>query len=654
MPSIRHRVCATAGTIFRAIFGFDHAWRDNRPATLSVGIARIAIFLAVGWVHLIVSDAMLNGDIAAYASERATGSYYPFGLLMLFGATPPGAGFWVAIQGISAIATLFAVIGFMTRPAMMISVLGTLLLVLFDASRFSGWSHPYNVIFLAAIPFMFAAAGQSFSVDRILYQKTGWAAFNPDGGRPDGGRPGDRQPVFWAVLAAQYAAALFYFGAFWAKAVISHGGIDYIFSDSMRHILALTWHGYVEMDTPDYIRMIAGSPILWMLIAAGHLFMQFIAVFTVLAVQKPVWRLIEGLAFALSCVGLYVFMTVFNPWWFLLLALFIDWDYFIPRIKARLIRSWGGTPHPAAVMQAQTGGASKNPAKKPVATIIMLTVFFAVYIGGFVTQKADELKLYPISDMNMYAAIYAMKPYGEHRPYIDILRGNIKLAMPKGSEITPSEKSRWIDIGNLTPKIRGDLLPDKSRKTTLADPVLYERHGNDIEFINIPDSFHLLAREQNLNHLKGSMIEFINWVGPLPGLPGGTKIILSQQSWAYSAYPDTFGEKKIYHSGLRAVMDLETRAFSAMSPGFDPKNRIISTNGVNITRPHTIKASFKVMETPTPLPYINVKGRWIDQNHFQIDAEFYEQHTGSYANILIYADTPMGSYDFDGPLQYWQ
>lgn len=638
MNHIRQRVQTIStrlSLVFRYVFGFDRGWRDARPAHLSAGICRIAIFLAVGWVSLIVNDAMLNGDIARYVTNRTGGPYYAFGPLLLFPHAMPGPTFWLLMQYASAIATVMAILGLFTRPAMIVSVISTLFLVVLDASQFMGWSHPYNVIFLAAIPFMFSRAGVHLSLDRWLYKKYGLACFNPH----------TEKPVFWAVLAAQYSAALFYFGAFWAKAYVSAGGWHYIFSDSMRHIFAITWHGYVEMLTPWYVTWIASHPLLWMGMSFVHLVMQFIAIFVVFATYKPCWRLFEGLIFALSCLCLYIFMSVLDPWWLLLCACFVDWDYFYAQAKAR-----GLLPKPLKIFPAVS---SDMTSKAPILTIALLVIFFGTYIGGFVTQKIDELKLYPFSDMNMYAAVYAMKPYNQHLPYVDIFRGDIVIDTPHNAALKINTESRWIDISDMDRNALRGLLPNKSRKTTQKDPVLFRHENGQIRFANIPDTFPLMCRETDLGKLKNGIRDFLQWIGPLPDLPAGSKVILRQQTWAYSAYPETFGTKKIFHSGVRGIYDIQSGNFSGMSPQFDPQTRILTTHAVNTGKVLSIKASFGVTRVAEPRAYIVIKGQWLNPQQFQIDKDFLDRHGDGYANILIHAQTPMGVYDFDGPLIHW-
>lgn len=621
---------------FRYVFGLDAHWCDARPALIAIGITRICLFLSIAWVNWIVGDAMLNGDVATFAQMRAEGNYTPFGLLMLFGDKPPSAVFWVAVQYASWISTCMAIIGLATRSAMIISTLSVLLLVLLDASVFIAWSHPYNVIFLCALPFMFAPAGQSFSVDAWITKRMPNYLFAPKA-----------LPVFWAVLAVQYSAALFYFGAFWAKLVVSNGGIDYIFSDSMRNILAVTWYGYVEMATPSHVDFIASNPWLWKLVAAIHLLMQAIVVMVVFAVHKPHIRLFEGIAFAVSCIGLYVLMSVSDPWWLLLVPAFIDWDYYLPRLRKTLVLHLGGAFSRAPSATPETA------LNKPLLLVAGLVTFYGVYCISFLSQKADEMGIYPFSDMNMYAAVYAMKPYNQHLPYVDIMRGNITIELPDTNWSLDMKDGRWIRLDQLNAVTRERMLPKISRKATHDVPVLISKQGQTIHFLNIPDTYPLLARETNMDKLQNSLRLFLKWLAPLPEFPAGSRLVLRGQTVAFSAYPAPAGKKEIFHSGIRAVYDFTNDVFVGASPTLDYATRRIQLNGKGITKRGSILASSGVLEVPKPEPYVEVKGKWIDENTFEIDRSFFKDYESKVVNILIEAETDLGTFAFDGPTVQW-
>ncbi|MBN8542835.1 MAG: hypothetical protein J0M34_01055 [Alphaproteobacteria bacterium] len=619
------------------MFGFDSQWRDSRPSERSIGLVRIGLFIAVGWVNLIVHDAMLNGNIVEFARLRAEGNYTPFGLLMLFGDTPPAATFWLVVQAISWVSTFMAIIGLATRPAMILSTLSVLFLVLLDASRFIAWSHPYNVIFLCAIPFMFANAGKSLSLDKWLASRKPNYYFAPK-----------NTPVLWSVLAVQYSAALFYFGAFWAKLVVTNGGWDYVFSDSMRHILAITWYGYVEMSVPAHVVALGSIPWLWQLIAAIHLLMQAIVLSVIFSVHRPNARLFEGVVFALSCIGLYALMSVSDPWWLLLIISFIDWDYYLPKLRQWALIKLDATSH-----QTSHAPIPQQAAARPRILMAWLAAFYGVYAAGFLSQKADELGIYPFSDMNMYAAIYALKPYDQHLPYVDIMRGNITIELPSKEWSMNMENGRWIRTDQMSPMIRQQMLPRISRKTTREDPVLISKDGATLRFLNIPDSYPLLARETDLEKLEYSMKEFLNWLSPLPQLPKESMLVLRQQTVAFSAYPQPLGEKSIFHSGIRAVYEIGSGRFVGASPTFDVAMRRIYLNGVGITDVGPVEVSAGVLEVPSPLPYVTAKGHWVDGNTFEIDKDFYKSFEGKLVNILIHAKTDLGPQVIDGPLVRW-
>jgi hypothetical protein len=605
------------------LFGLTPSWTDSRPAHISLAIARIAIFSAMLWIHFILVAALLEGDIAGFVAQRASGAYFPAGLLLLFGSEPPSATFFETAKWLSLVSTVMAVIGLMTRPAMVVSLITTLLLALLDLSRYEFWSHPYHPIFLAAIPFVFAQAGSVLSVDRWLYKRFGWGF-------------GKRtEPVFWAVLASQYAVALFYFGAFWAKIYVSNGGFDYIFSDNMRNILAVTWSGYMEYPIPWYIELIASVPLFWMAMAAVHLVMQALPIAVVYGVNRPWLRLAEGLNFALGAIGLRIFMSVSNPWWLLLTALFIDWDHYLYRFRKLTVAAGN---YVAPLVGRRAIGA-------------YLAIFFGVYITAFATQKSNGWRLYPFDQLNMYAAVYASEPIRGHMPYAHILRGNLSIQLPADSTLD-QQPSRWVRVDNLEPSARLALMPSISRKWTVNDPILYRIDGDRLNFPSIPDIFHLMSRLDDLDEIEAGLQEFKTFAQPLPQFPAGSVLVLRRQDVAFQPYPRPLSEKKVLHEGAKGVMNLADGTFAGVRGVLDKE-----AGEMNIHTKGTVKVTSVLWRPMYPEGIKTVQaselaGEWVTPSKFIVDGDTLAGLPKGYINLLLRAETPFGTFDFDGPYFY--
>lgn len=603
----------------RDLVGLDEQMRDVRPAWLSVAICRVAIF---GALYLLFDStwSQLGGDaqFSEWFATKISGAYYPFGILKLFGSTLPPVEFWWMVRWIAQIATGCAIVGLWTRPMMIASVISNNLLALLLISDSYFWSHSWNVVFLAAIPFALCKAGTAFSLDRLIARR--WPAY-PAGQRDE--------PVLWGVLAAQAGVAMFLFAAFWAKifqAVAKAGWLGpwyYVFSDNMRNILGVFWLGVPENLPPPWIEWAWSTPIIWKLLILGHLAMQAVPLLAVVSLHRPFARLIEGGIFVAGIIALGFIARGWNWAWLPLAATFVDWDFFFRR-RADLFRP--SAPPSLMIMVASA-----------------LTAFFGVFTIGWVTQKANSWGLYPFSNMNFYASLYVAPPYDQHRPYADYLIGEVTLRPPPNSD----PRSFLTDRPDVTGKSWRDLD---------ADPpaAAFRVRDGEITFPFLGNEVHGLGREPNLERLKGGLSHARYRIG-LYNFTGGGRYVAWLTTAGFPAYPEPM-RKKLLHAGVRGIWDAKTNEFVGLTATFDwnaDRLKIEDIRG-ETGRPSDRKvfARFNAHLTNEMQPLTPVPGKWIDDRTFQVEPGFLDHYRRKLLNSIVRTETIFGTVDFDGPMQW--
>lgn len=607
------------GAAMRYLVGLDAELRDARPAWLSVAICRVAIFSAIYYIFYDTWQIAI-GDAAfpEWYTAKANGVYHPFGPLLLLGPSVPSFEFWWTARWVAQISTIAAIVGFVTRPMMILSVVSVMLIALLQISNSYFWSHNWNVIFLAAIPFSLCKAGSSLSIDRII--TIAWPAW----------RFGHRnEPVLWGVLAAQAAVAFFLFAAFWAKIFQTFekagwlGPWYYVFSDNMRNILGVFWLGVPENLPPPWIEWAWSTPVAWKLLILGHLVMQAVPLLALVSLHRPWARLTEGAIFVAGVVALGVIARGWNWAWFPLLAVFVDWDYFLRR---------------------------REDASRPVADRLLLTtampalaVFFAIYTVGWVTQRANSWGWYPFSNMSFYAGLYIASPYNEHKPYADYMIGEVTLRPPPGENpstflgVRPDVTGKgWSDFGGAAPK--GAF---RVKNGEIAFPF----QGNDV---------HGLGRETDLDRLKGGLSLARYRLG-LENFKGGGRYVAWLTTSGFPAYPEPMG-KKILHAGVRGIWDSETQEFVGLTATLDRDAGLLKIADIRgeteKARDRKVFARFNAHLSNEVQPLLPVPGEWIDERTFQLAPGFLDQYRGKLLNSIVRTETIFGPIDFDGPVQW--
>lgn len=602
--------------------GLDQEMRDRRPAWLSVGLCRMAMFSALYLVFVWTWQKPIgDGAFEAWFATKSNGVYHPFGILRLFGSTMPSAEVWWAVRWIAQVSTICAIVGFLTRPMMIVSVITTMLLALLLISESYFWSHNWNVVFLAAIPFALCNAGSSLSVDRMIGRV--WPRY-PFGRRTE--------PVLWGVLAAQAAIALFVFAAFWAKifATVEKAGPlgpwHYVFSDNMRNILGVFWLGTPENLPPPWIEWAWSVPLVWQALILGHLIMQAAPILALVSLQRPGVRLLEGLIFLSGVVALGVVARGWNWAWIPLTAFFVDWDHYFRRGKGRF------ADRPSA------------PRWKVAPAGIALLAFFAVYTAGWVTQRANGWGWYPFSNMSFYAGLYVHPPYSEHQAYADYMIGEVTVAAPPGIVPSLAMPSHWTDA-------TGQSWKDFQGTPTLG----YRVSGNEVTFPFRGNDIHGIGRETDLDRLYGGL-RHVHTVLALRALAPGARLVAWLKTAGFPAYPAPM-EKKTLHAGVRGIWEPSTDRFTGLTSTFDFASGRLTIADIRgetgDPRARQVFARFDAHLNSEVQPLVHVPGEWIDDRTFAVAKSFIEQHRGHFFNSIIRTETVLGAVDFDGPMQWF-
>jgi hypothetical protein len=445
----------------------------------SIAICRMALFGCL-FIH-VYWGALANGigDPTHYYQMVDLAAYYPKGLVwLLFPNFPPPASLIQILLFIGPAATLCALVGFLTRVTMIVSVLCMCFLGAFLYSWEPLWSHPYNGELLAGIGFMLGRAGDTLSVDSLIAR---YVLRRPIAL--------DREVYWWPVILGMFGASAVYFGGFYAKWSSPNFTYDlaWVFSDNLRNSVSLPWLIFGR-PLPPQVSLIVNHPWIWRLAAFGHLATQALPIFAVLSLTKPYVRLLEGLIFVAGTVLLKEVMAFWNPQWILLAAFFVDWDYFLGRLRLRL--------------------PSKEPAR-PVAHGRLIVAYAAAFMAAnlvVILARLDEFgnRAYPFSSMTFYSNVAARKPYSEHLHY-PFPYAELELEYP---DDTRRKWSCYPNINSLyVMTFRDDNLTEKLTEQIGAIRGVVERVKSETES-KVPDCVGLVdVRDYSAIDLYSSVLD---------------------------------------------------------------------------------------------------------------------------------------------------
>jgi hypothetical protein len=300
---------------------------------------------------------------------------------------------WDLFYALHFIALMFFLFGFLTHYSSFILLFVKLIFVgLLESVNQQGyWCHGANIVLLAHIAFLFASPGK-YSMDYYIVNKY----------------PKLKNFLYpfkdlnWHNWLAALAIALMFFNAFSWK--IYNSGFAWAFSDNMRNILILQYTMAQNIDIPWYILKILESEILYKGLAAINLFIQGITIFSIIFYNRPFLRAFFGSFFVLEVLGLLYIVSLWNLDWIFLYVFFIDWEYFIYKLKN----------NKANYIQLSNVSKCTN--------IIFSLLFITVYlVSAFSFHKGPsycyKLNLYPFSSYPMYSYNVAKKPYNIHKSF---------------------------------------------------------------------------------------------------------------------------------------------------------------------------------------------------------------------------------------------
>jgi hypothetical protein len=139
----------------------------------SIAIARVFLFIGIYITYTKLPFSA--GLVETWYTTVSESAYRPKGLVQLFWYAPPPAPLVETLLVLAQISTIMAIVGLLTRFAMLTSVLSVLFLHSLGYSFVFGWSHPHNVMLLVGLTFMFGRAGDHLSVDALIRRWLGGA-----------------------------------------------------------------------------------------------------------------------------------------------------------------------------------------------------------------------------------------------------------------------------------------------------------------------------------------------------------------------------------------------------------------------------------------------------------------------------------------------
>jgi hypothetical protein len=376
------------------IFSYQKNYWLTGSKPLSLSISRICIYFALfynvsGSLGFFPSFEVIDKRLAVYEPSI----WQRTGLGLIFSTQPSSFVIWMILI-IAEATTLTSVLGFFTRSSMIIATLTSLTIggITYGWDAFAG--HRYNIIYLAALAFMFANAGKYFSIDTYLKKQFGF------------GRANQSEYNEWPILLAQASISLMLFAAFYAKLgfLRLEPTLSWIFSDNIRNMIAYPYsvRGY---NMEAWLRFTISHPITWMVSAAIQLFMQGSPILTLLT-KNPTVRLFEAIIFIIGLILLYIVMTIGNWHWGLLVVLFIDWEYWLTKVNLMSFNN-------IEFVNRKVKVASK------IYILCFILFYIAISFTPYKYGASFNKKFYPFFPMDFYSGVWHLPPISvfEHKQW---------------------------------------------------------------------------------------------------------------------------------------------------------------------------------------------------------------------------------------------
>jgi hypothetical protein len=371
--------------------------------------------IAVVRIALAVSILLTLAHLAAHESPISSRTYRPVGIWMLLGHTAPPAGLVAALWAIAWASTVCMLLGLATRASTAVSFVSAIALAALSFSASKTWSHQYNVVFIAHCAFLGARAGDTLSLDAWLRRRRGVP-------------PADAVRGYqWSLRLIQLAVVLMFTGAAFHKLAHGHFTLRWALSDNLRHHL-LVRYDLAGIPHPPFVDWLLAESWRYKGAALMNLVTQAAPLLGVIFVRRPLVRAFAGMLFVTEVILLGVVVGLWNLHWLPLVAVFVDWEALVARVRRR----------------APVGPASPPTTtwRAPRAVTAFIIAFLAYdIVTSFVPTLDQRLNTFPFSSFPMFATIRARPPYDQHLPY-SVVSGSYDAISDQ--PLDPNAQ-RWLD-----------------------------------------------------------------------------------------------------------------------------------------------------------------------------------------------------------------
>ena len=353
----------------------------------ALAILRVAIASAA---LLTLHELRQRWPIDAPGSPLWNGAYRPIGVWLVLGHHVPPPALVSALWLLAWIGTVMLLVGLATRFAAAVAFVAGVAIASLSYSAAPSWSHQYNVIYLALLAFQGARGGDALALDALIRRLRGLPAYDLARGYQ------------WSIRLVQIAVAVMFASGMWTKIFQDHTlTLRWALSDNLRHQM-LVRYDLKGLSRPPIVDWLIDDAWRFRTVAALNLISQILPLVACFMMKRPLVRAACGAFFAVETIGLGDVMQLWNLYWLPLVAVFVDWDALLARLR---------------IIQAKPRDEDRawRPPRGPFYFILAFVAYDA--FAAFVPDMDQRLDSYPISRFPMFAVIRAREPYGEHLPY---------------------------------------------------------------------------------------------------------------------------------------------------------------------------------------------------------------------------------------------
>ena len=370
--------------------------------------------IAIVRIALAASVLLTLAHLAATESPISSKVYRPVCIWMLLGHARPPEALVSALWIIACASTTCMLVGLATRASTAVSFVSAVALAALSFSASKTWSHQYNVVFIAQCVMLGARAGDTLSLDAWLRRRRGLPPVDALRGYQ------------WSLRLVQLAVVLMFAGAAFHKLAHGHFTLRWALSDNLRHHL-LVRYDLAGTPRPAFVDWLLAESWRYQGAALLNLVTQAAPLLAVIFVRRPLVRAFAGMLFVTEVILLGVVVGLWNLHWLPLVAVFIDWEWLVARIRRR------------APVAPSPPSLSWRAPRAVTAFIIAFLVYDVA--TGFVPTLDQRLNTFPFSSFPMFATIRARAPYDEHLPY-SVVSGSYEVISDQPID---RNAQRWVD-----------------------------------------------------------------------------------------------------------------------------------------------------------------------------------------------------------------